>query len=304
MLKNKMKIIFFLMCLSSVLHAQDAYFNNYPQNHFWYNPAYAGVDSTHEFSLSGRTQWSSNYNTVMLSYDQPLEKIHSGIGAKVLYDRSGSAPMEKQYGALCYNYKIHLADEMNLRIGMQAAFDYLRINTSGLIFGAQYTDTGYVNTPTTDFPLLIENYSLDFGAGIWYTFKNFYAGFSTQHISNPLLKISYGTYYSLSKNYISTAGYKFKLGKHFSTIPSAICMLQVPSKFFEVSNDFVLNETYYLGAGFRGINNLNRLTARGGIKWKKKFQVMVAVDFSVPSELATYSQNFVAYEANLKYMFR
>ena len=298
-----MKIIFLFMSLSYSLHAQDLFLSNYPQHNLFYNPAYAGEDSTHSFSLSGRTQWDT-YNSLVLTYDQPLEKIHSGIGAKVLYDRSGSAPMEKYYGALCYNYKIHLADEMNLRIGMQAAFAYSRINTSGLTFGGYYSDTGYVNTPPTDIPLLIENSSLDFGAGIWYAFKNFYAGFSVQHISNPLLKISYGAYYSLSKNYISTAGYKFKLGKHFATIPSAICMLQGLSKFFEASNDLVLNETYYLGAGFRGINNLNRLTARGGIKLKKKFQVMFAIDFGVPFEFATASQNLVAYEVNLKYLFR
>ena len=303
-----MKIIFSLMCLSSVLHAQDAYFNNYPQNYLWYNPAYAGVDSTHEFSLSGRTQWSSTYNTVMLSYDQPLEKIHSGVGAKVLYDKSGDGPMEKYYGAFCYNYKIHLATEMNLRIGMQAAFDYDYLKTildpSGLTFGNQYGSSGYDTTHSSGIIYQFDRYSLDFGVGIWYTFKNFYAGFSTQHISTPVLKQTMDTNNTIYQNYISTAGYKFKLGKHFATIPTAICMLQGPSKFFEASNDFVLNETYYLGAGFRGINNLNRFTARGGIKWKKKFQVMFAMDFMVPSELATYSQDFIAYEANLKYMFR
>lgn len=303
-MKIKMKIIFLLMCLSSGLHAQDPYFNNYPQNHLWYNPAYAGVDSTHEFSLSGRTQWNSIYNSVMLSYDQPLEKIHSGIGAKILYDRSGDGPMKKYYGAICYNYNIHLATEMNLRIGMQAAFNYSRINTSTLFFGSQYGSSGYVPNSQTGTLTDIQNYRLDFGAGIWYTFKNFYAGFSTQHISTPVLKQTMDTNNTIYQNYISTAGYKFKLGKHFSTIPSAISMIQGPSKFFEVSDDLVLNETYYLGAGYRGINNLNRLTARGGVKWKKKFQVMFAIDFGAPSEISTFSNNFVAYEANLKYMFR
>src|ERR1043165_8756108 len=126
-----MKKIIAIIILSSLtlsIYAQGPFFLNSPQNYLWYNPAHAGADSVHEFTLSGQNRWEKSYQTLMLSYEQPVYKIHSGVGGLIMRDDQGDGQIIKYYIAPCFNYNVTIANKMSLRVGVQPTFNHFYIN--------------------------------------------------------------------------------------------------------------------------------------------------------------------------------
>ncbi len=301
-MKKLLIAILFISCIHS-LKAQDAFFSLYRQNNLWSNPAYAGVMDKHVFSLSGRTQWGYTYNTAILTYDQPIRKINSGIGVILLFDQAGTSKLTNYYAGLCYKYNFKLAEEMNLGVGVNIAFVHRTLDLSNLYFANQFTGSGFSSTPNGDLIINSEINYIDFGAGIWYSWKDFNLGFSVKHINRPDISFdSYGKPDNLYQAIIATGSYTWKLSKHFSTIPSAIFIHQGPSNYLEIDDEFCLDETYYLGIGYRPTTDYNSLKISGGINLKKKFQLMAGYDFNPPWETSLIDGHGL--EVNIKYLIK
>ena len=53
MLKQKLILFFVLACFTVTVRAQETVFSNYPMHQLFYNPAFAGIDSSHQISITG-----------------------------------------------------------------------------------------------------------------------------------------------------------------------------------------------------------------------------------------------------------
>ncbi len=283
-MKNSILIFFLFSCYTVTLRAQDIYYSNYPQHQFFYNPAFAGVDSTHDFSVSGRARYGSisshgNYHDAMFSYNQPICHSKSGIGAIVTYQNGGD--FHRYLLALAYNYKIKLAEKMNLRIGASAIQEFYHQDESF---------SGWGGSPA------IDRTFFDVSAGFEYDWKNFFLGFSVKHILKPK-----ETFYE-NKVYAAkflTAGYKINVCNSFSTTPSVLLIYQGPAQQLQFANDMVFKKTFLLGVGI--IYN-EAVSPRVGICLKNKLQAMISYDITT-STLALPTNGQGAFEANIQYRF-
>lgn len=285
MLKHKLILFFLLSCFTVTLKAQDIYFSNYPQQQFFYNPAFAGVDSTHDFSLSGRTQFGSisaygKYYDAVISYNQPICNSKSGIGGIVAYQQNSSS--QRYQLALAYNYKFKLAEKMNLRIGASAIQEF---------YHQDETQNWWSGTNPA-----FDKTFFDLSAGFEYDWQNFFLGFSIKHILKQ--KESYNMNIVYAAKFF-TSGYKINFCKSFSTTPSIFYVLQGPAQEFQVANDMCFKKIFLLGCG--AIYN-EAVSIRGGICLKNKFQEMVSYDITT-STLARPTNNQGAFEANIQYRF-
>ena len=287
MLKSKLILFFLFCCFTVTLRAQDIYFSNYPQHQFFYNPAFAGVDSTHDFSLTGRHDnfFFNNiptYSTV-LTYNQPICHFKSGIGAAIAY-RTDVYSKEIQ-SSLAYNYKIKLTKKKNIRLGV----------SSSLYFNKFY------NSINNTGALEIQKIYLDVDAGLRYEIKNFFIGVSHKNIFNQKvldLLNSPNHNYRFSLNTF-TVGSKFNINKSFSTAPSFLYMNQMHSHYLQIANDVSYKKTFLLGAG---LIFKEAFTVRGGISLCNKFQAMLSYDLNI-SSLHESSNRRSPYEVNIQYYF-
>ena len=265
---NSKLILFFLFTFFYVeANAQDIYFSNYPQQQFFYNPAFAGVDSTHDFSLSGRKtkyDFSGFHYSALLSYNQPICHFKSGIGGSICY-LSGLG-FRNYTVTSSYNYKFKLAPKMNLRIGLSAS--------TGFLHQDKYEDPFL---PNRGYPAFNKTY-FDLRIGVEYDWRNFFAGVSfKQYDFTRTIK-----HFSINFSpLIFTAGNKFRICKSISTTPSFIYCPELP--YYQVANDVWFKKTFLLGCGIaNGDLRFGTTTVlRGGVCLKKK---ITAVFYYVSGE--------------------
>ena len=97
------RVLFLLVTLMTFylprLHAQqDPLFSHYMFNNLYNSPGYAGMEGQTDFQLIVREQWlgynssfddNGNPRSGIFSFNTPIFKISSGIGATFMYERIG-----------------------------------------------------------------------------------------------------------------------------------------------------------------------------------------------------------------------
>lgn len=134
---KKVKHILFscaLLFFSAVSVAQqESIVTMYPDQMNIVNPAFAGVDGTTSLSLGNRKQWIGINNapeTQMLVFGTAVGK-NLGIGLTVMNDKIF---IEKQTNVgIDFSYKIKMAPETDLYLGIKAGAKFHEINTMGLL---------------------------------------------------------------------------------------------------------------------------------------------------------------------------
>ena len=308
MLKRKLILFFLFSFFSVAVKAQDIVFSNFPQHQFYYNPAFAGVDSGHVFSVTGRRakDYFDNmpYYNSLLSYNQPLKNFKLGIAASALFHKSDIAVFS-QLSFTC-NHKFNLGKKMNLRLGARATTGFLHYQTpKNWDYYKQFWEDSIPN---------ISKGHYYFSVGARYEWCNFYFGVS---INNLLFNEFYiaGDRENYHRNHghrgtaIFTIANKFKMFNWVSTTPSIIFS---PYEYFQIANDLCLKKTLLLGCAFTpGALALTKaFMLRGGICFKNKLQAMFSYDFGQEGisfygsdNQYYYFNGLGTYEANIQYHF-
>jgi type IX secretion system PorP/SprF family membrane protein len=150
-------------------------FSQYYFNELVINPGYAG--SHVQLSATGmyRNQWV-NFpgapKTYNFSAHTSLLKNKIGVGLMFNHDEIGSYRNNHVYGY--YSYKIHFSDA-TLSMGLQAGFNLL---------GADFSNLDLQNPGDAAFYNLVNEIKPNFGAGLFYTKKNYFLGLSVPFILN------------------------------------------------------------------------------------------------------------------------
>jgi len=139
------------------------------------NPAYTGNSKLNDLMFMTRQQWvgfdgaPTNY---LLATQFSLRNKNAAIGADLQNNSVG--PETQTMIFLNYSYKIPLGENSSLSLGLRGGIDILQINLSDLLV----IDPGDIFFENNVKNLVLPN----FGAGLHFTFKNFYFDLSVPTI--------------------------------------------------------------------------------------------------------------------------
>jgi type IX secretion system PorP/SprF family membrane protein len=185
------KYLFIFFVFGAIaLSAQDPEFSQYYAAPLYLNPAFTGTTMDHRFIANYRNQWPNvarGYTTCAFSYDYNLTDINSGIGFLATQDQAGTAGMKSTEFNFLYSYKLHVSNKWVISSGLNFGYAVRSIDFNKLLFAdqLQFDNTG--TTPTSDPALLNAGnaHYFDFKAGMLGYNRNFWFGFSAQHINEP-----------------------------------------------------------------------------------------------------------------------
>ena len=174
------------MALFTRVFAQDPQFSQFYASPLYLNPALTGNTYQDRIGLNYRLQWPAigpGYKTYAVNYDHRSESIHSGIGAMVMHDQSGTFGLSFTQAAFSYSYEARLDRRQAFRFGLRAGYSMRSFDPSNMLFADQVIRD---NAPTSIEPMLMQSVSyFDFSAGALYYSEQFWFGASVNHINEP-----------------------------------------------------------------------------------------------------------------------
>lgn len=229
---------------------QDPQFSQYMLNEIYYNPAYAGIPGSAEFSAMHRTQWlgyestfdgAGNPQTQLISANFPIFKINSGAAFYAINDRLGALNNLEIQGSYAY----HLAfKNSKLSFGVRA----------GVI--SQSIDFDQYRWVDPDDPLRQSGKETqiqpDLSAGIYYRAQKYYLGLSASHLIHS--EFNFGND-SLANALVThlyfIAGYDYEINYDFVLRPSVLVKSDLTTYSFDISLLAYFREKLWFGLSFR-----------------------------------------------------
>lgn len=248
-----LKKIFFVVALVTLSVAwcqaqQYAVFSQYYFNELVINPAYAGSHVQLSATAMYRNQWV-NFpgapKTYNFSTHTSLMKNKIGVGIMFNHDEIGSYKNNQVYGY--YAYKIHMADA-TFSMGLQAGFNLL---------GADFSSLDLQNPGDASFYNLTSQFKPNFGAGLFYSKKNFFLGFSIPFILNNKM----GNSFEALAGEIKEARYYFLRGgtvlpldrmENVKINPSVLVRAQEGQPMsFDINSAIIFYDVFSVGGSYR-----------------------------------------------------
>ena len=225
-------------------------FSQYYFNELVINPGYTGAHVQYSATAMYRNQWV-NFpgapKTFNFSNHVALLKNKIGVGFMVNHDEIGSYKNDHIY--LYYAYKIHFG-KATLSMGLQGGINVL---------GADYSSLDLQTDPGVDgsFNNIIGAWKPNFGAGLFYSKKNFFLGFSVPFIMNNKVANSVESLLGQIKEaryYFIRGGTVFPIGrsKNVKMNPSVLVRAQEGQPLsFDINNAFIFYDVFSMGTSYR-----------------------------------------------------
>lgn len=225
--------------LTSVVGAQQLpQFTQFMFNTISINPAYAGSREKLNVTALHRNQWAGlegNPRTTTVSVHSPLRNDKIGLGFSYINDQLGFEDTNYIYGD--FSYTIPVSFNTKLSFGLKGGFtNYSR------------PQIGDGSDPDL---VPINEFTPNFGAGVYLTSDRWYAGLSSPRILSS--NVSSGEFIGLERvSYYATAGLVLDLSLDFKFRPAVI------SKFtngapatYDINAGFLAYEKFWFGASYR-----------------------------------------------------
>ncbi len=229
----------------SVFAQRDPSLAHYYANMLLYNPAYAGSNKNIDITTIVRKQWAGFNNsptTEFLSVHKPINHESIGIGMHVMHEILGAENHLTLNFA--YAYRINLANGV-LSGGLQLGMEQFNLDADKL-------DPFDLDDPLIR-DLTKNNFSIDFGSGLYYQGNNLFISISAMH----LIKTSFNSLLNRPLHLYFGSGYNYVVNEDFSLKPSVF------TKFIAntpLQMDFTLRGGYKnaitVGAGYSTSNTL------------------------------------------------
>ncbi len=287
-------------------HAQaqyDAMFTQYMFNETFINPAYAGSKEAMSATMLHRQQWVNFPGrpvTTSFALHGPLMNNKMGLGLSVLSEKIGVLTRNLVYGSYAYRLKIH--DGGTLAMGLMGGID----NQQNKFAGVKLTD----QSSAPDDPTFAQNspnvMAGNFGTGLYYNTKTFYAGLSIPRmLDNEVYLSSNGaktvkvTRLSPSKfTYYFTVGNIFKINDELKIRGTAMvkAVQNAPAQI-DLSAVSLINEMIWAGLAYRSNSSMSAIL---GFQVNPQFLVSYSYDYGL-NKIQKYSQG--SHEIALNYLF-
>ena len=240
---------------------QESIYSQYMFNRVVINPAYAGVKGY--VSLTGlyRHQWSSfgKDNPDIDRHVAPKTFAFSGHGAAFTKHPTIShgfggfmtgdfvGNTQTFTGGASYAFRIELEEQMFLSFGLQAGFIQWAIKGQDVRTYQPGDPVFPTNRETVTRP--------DFGAGVFFNTRRFYAGISVAHLVGFKMPVQFdASDAKLSRHYFANVGYDIRIKKDFILTPSVFMRAAEASDVpfqMDLNLNLMMLQRFWIGAGFR-----------------------------------------------------
>lgn len=234
----KKALIFLIVCLCACaeMRAQyDVHFSHYWNMLNFYNPAGAGATGklwgyvAYSNQLTG---FENNPKSMLLNVDSPVPFVRGdhNLGVGALSDEIGLFVNQHVYFNYAYGFNCFGG---RLKTGFQIGILNCKFDSNGL---------DLEDTSDQAFPSGTANGNkMDFGFGLLYQHKHFYAGISALHINAPLIELGEKNEMQIDPLYNFTAGGNIPIKNTFISIQPYI---QVMTDFVSWRTDITAKGTY------------------------------------------------------------
>lgn len=262
---------------ASIIAQQDPMYSMYMFNPLSINPAYAG--STEQMQIVGvfRKQWLSisekTPQTSTLTFHSPLKNEKMGLGFSFINDHIGE--MQTTGFQFTYAYKLKLKNSM-LSFGLQAGVRNFNVNLVKVqLAPVNKYDVAFSNNSSA--------WSFNYGAGIFWYAKKWFAAFSIPHLRNNVLNdqqvLNPNDFARLRTHYNLYGGYVFPLKNDLKIKPSLMIKNVTGSPIqMDINANVYWKEYYGLGISYR---TRSAVVVLAETKVSKNFHVGYAFDINV-----------------------
>jgi len=223
------------------------------------NPAYAGSQVQLSATSIYRNQWvnlEGSPETVTASVQSSLLNNRMGLGLVIGKDALGVHENVTLFAS--YAYRIPMPGGASFSMGLQAGFDRLQSDFTRTTVPSANPSTGNVSGTSDPFYNATSAFNPNFGAGLFYTNRKFYAGISVPYIlENDIIQdVESGNLTSESikntRNYFVTGGMTFPVDHNFKVLGSTLLRFQDGAPLsFDVNALGVIKESVGIGLGYR-----------------------------------------------------
>lgn len=266
----------------------------YTQNNFdrlMFNPAYAGSSNWIVTSLKHRSQFvglEGGPSTDILTIHAPWQARSVGYGGKIVSDRLGATSQTTVNAIGSYHLGL---GKGKMSVGLEFGLFMQSIDFSTLYKNDKIDNAIPLGKATKA--------KFDGAFGLQYQTKNYFVGFSIQHLYGGSLNFTdfdRQTVASLRRHIFLSGGYVKDLSKSLSMQPCFL-LKKVAGAPMQVDlyANFIYKEKYTLGIGYR---TGDALTFVAKVHITDAIRVSYSYDFRI-SQVATYSN--AAHEFMLRY---
>ncbi len=233
------------MTVALALGQQQTLYTNYLMNQYLYNSAYAGVEDGTQFNIGYRNQWvgfDGAPKTFMLSgYGKLKKKPNMALGALIMTEQIGLLQKTNFYVSYSYHLKINKKAAINFGLGIGGIQHKLRV----------YDAKPYDHDDSFLRSDVLRALSFDANAGFYFYTKNFFLGFSDQHMINSKLYWDNSTGRNTTHFYAYT-GYNFHLNKTWVIQPTILARTNSPAPYqLEYNARIIYDDMIWAGFSYR-----------------------------------------------------
>jgi len=267
---------------------QDPLFTQYMFNNLFMTPAFAGVDGVTRFSAIHRSQWlgyESSFGdggaptTQMVSFNTPVYKLRSGVGAYIINDNLG--PQNNLEAQAMYAYHLGIK-ETKLSIGVKVGIY------------SQSIDWGKYRAIHPDDPLLKTGKDSqvrpDLGFGLFYRAEKYYLGVGFNHLLRSEFDFGTDETRGALENHINfTGGYFYEVSFDLKVQLSTAVRSDLNKTQVDLAGIAYIKDTMWGGLAFRQSEAASLLLGYSLLK-DKSLKVGTAIDFIIKDRAA--KENF------------
>lgn len=281
---------------SIVLAQQDFQYTQFMFNKMSFNPAYAGTKGNLYLSAIYRKQWfgiERAPQTAIFNAHGAVAKKRIGLGLSVSYDQIGFS--DRIGIETNYSYIIPFKNSSFLSLGLRGGMYYSQIRWDE----AELIDQDDLSIPMAATSMIVPN----FGAGIYYQSKSWYAGFSVPHLfvnqgdfnitaSNGVVEPDF------TQHFYAMGGFIFDLTEKVQMQQNLLLKYVVNAPLsMDINISFVFVERVLLGVTYRVGDSVDAL-----LQWQisPQLRIAAAYDFSI-TQLQRYNSGSI--EAMVSYYF-
>ncbi len=246
-------ILFIAVTIQGLIAQQDAQYTQYMFNTISVNPAYAGSRGQLTFAGLYRSQWvglDGAPETFTINLHSPIRNSRLGYGLSVVNDNIGDGVVQETYIDGVISYTLDVSQNAKLSFGLKGGGNFLSLDFTKL----RNFDEEVVQQDNID-----NQFTPNFGLGVYYHTDKFYAGFSAPNIleteffdnsDNDSNEVNFLAAERI--NFYFITGYVFDLNGNLKFKPALLTKavggapLQV-----DVSANFLVNERFSFGAAYR-----------------------------------------------------
>lgn len=289
------KILFFLLLPVSLAGQLAPVTDQYVLNPLLINPAFAGSRKALNIGTFYRRQWvgvPGSPETMIIAVDAPMLDDKLGLGFMLVNDKFGVS--DEKHFISDYAYKINLGDGI-LSLGLGAGIITTYTAYSQLIALDPGDDYYQINSKIYVVPT--------FSFGAYYTYHNYFAGFSIPKFLNYKFNFDKNKYKLVNDpslyTYMLTTGYLFPVSRNVKFMPSTLLTYSPGEKIlYDLNAYFSFYDRFWVGASYWD----NRtIAAMFQFQLSSQFKLAYSYDFDI-GKLGKYSNG--SHGIMLRYEFR